>query len=102
MPKGYHNLTHIQICKICILKARGDSYLSIAIHLNVQPSTIEKEIKRNRGLKGYHHTGAHQKAQFRKNKTPNNKMSPEIIAAYGKALDRMESCPNIWAPTTSW
>lgn len=86
MPKGYHHLTHIERCQICTLKARGDSYRSIAIHLKVHPSTIGREIKRNRGLKGYRHTGAHRKAQLRKNKTPNNKMSPQIIAALREKL----------------
>ncbi len=86
MPKGYHHLTHIQRCQICTLKARGDSYRSIAIHLNVHPSTIGREIKRNGGLIGYRHTGAHLKAHARKNKIPNNKMSAEIIAALREKL----------------
>jgi IS30 family transposase len=86
MPKGYHHLTHIRRCQIFTLKARGDSYRSIANHLNVHPSTISREIKRNSGLKGYHHTGAHQKATFRKNKPPNNKMSAKIITALREKL----------------
>ena len=86
MPKGYHHLTHIQRCQIYTLNARGDSYRCIAIHLNVHPSTIGREIKRNSGLKGYRHTGAHLKACARKNKTPNSKMNPEIIAALREKL----------------
>ena len=86
MPKGYHHLTHIERCQICTLKDRGDSFRSIAKHLSVHPSTIGREIKRNSGLKGYRHTGAHQKARFRKNTMPNNKMGAEIIAALREKL----------------
>lgn len=86
MPKGYHHLTHIQRCQICTLKDRGDSFRSIANHLKVHPSTISREIKRNSGLKGYRHTGAHQKARLRKNTMPNNKMGAEVIAALREKL----------------
>ncbi|WP_350339774.1 helix-turn-helix domain-containing protein, partial [Candidatus Rhabdochlamydia sp. W815] len=55
MPKGYHHLTYDQRCQIYILQARGDTASSIATILKVHHSTISRELKRNKGQRGYRH-----------------------------------------------
>ncbi|VHO05152.1 helix-turn-helix domain-containing protein [Candidatus Rhabdochlamydia sp. T3358] len=67
MPKGYHHLTYDQRCQIYILKARGDTSSSIATMLKVHHSTIYRELKRNKGQRGYRHQQAQEKAFLRKN-----------------------------------
>jgi IS30 family transposase len=47
--------------KSIFLKDRGDSKNSIARTLDVHPSTIGREFKRNTGGKGYRHQHAQQK-----------------------------------------
>jgi IS30 family transposase len=67
MPKSYHHLTYDQRCQIYILKSRGDTASSIANILNVHHSTIGRELKRNKGERGYRHQQAQEKAFLRKN-----------------------------------
>lgn len=72
MPKGYHHLTRTQRCQIHTLKERGDSQASIARALNVDPSSISRELKRNsaRRIKTqqieYQFDEAHKKSQRRR------------------------------------
>lgn len=51
MPKSYHHLTRIQRCQIDTLLKRGVSKVEIAKTLNVSPSTICREIKKNSAKK---------------------------------------------------
>ena len=81
MPKGYHHLTYEQRCQIYTLKKRGDSLARIAKELNVDPSTISREVKRNTGQKGYRYKQAQERAQARKVGVAfsRRKMIPEMI-----------------------
>ena len=81
LPKGYHHLTYDQRCQIYILKARGDTSSSIATMLKVHHSTICRELKRNKGQRGYRHQQAQEKAFLRKNSQPNKKMTPQIVTS---------------------
>jgi IS30 family transposase len=58
MPKGYHHLTYAQRCQICLLKDREESQRSIGKELNIHPSTVGRELKRNSGQRGYRHKQA--------------------------------------------
>ncbi|WP_245397542.1 helix-turn-helix domain-containing protein [Candidatus Rhabdochlamydia oedothoracis] len=78
LPKGYHHLTYDQRCQIYILQARGDTSSSIANILKVHHSTISRELKRNKGQRGYRHQQAQEKAFLRKNSQPNKKMTPPL------------------------
>ena len=80
MPKGYHHLTYDLRCQIYILKDRGDLPPAIARALKVDPSTIRRELKRNKGGKGYRHQQAQEKAVSRRNSKPNIKVTAQIAA----------------------
>ena len=66
MPKGYHHLTKEQRCQIYALKKRGDMVSCIAKELEVNKSTIWRELKRNTGYKGYRYQQADEKARARR------------------------------------
>ena len=92
MPKAYHHLTYAQRCQIYILKDRGDSLSSIARALDVHPSTIGRELKRNTGGKGYRHQQAQEKADIRRNSKPNKKITVLIAASLVEKLKEQ------WSP----
>ena len=48
MARGYHHVTRDKRSQIEALKARGCSIRSMAKQLGHHPSTISREIKRNR------------------------------------------------------
>ena len=58
----YHHLTTDERCKIYTLKSTGKKQNEIAKYLNVSASTICRELKRNRGKKGYRYKLADAKA----------------------------------------
>lgn len=74
MPKGYQHLTRDQRCQIDILKKRGDSQAFIASTLQVNPSTISRELKRNSAKRlktksiEYKYDEAHKKSQRKRRK----------------------------------
>jgi IS30 family transposase len=92
MPKGYHHLTYDQRCQIYILKATGDSPSSIARTLGVNPSTIGRELKRNKGKRNYRHQQAQEKALSRRHSGPNKKMNAQIAATIKDKLKEQ------WSP----
>jgi transposase, IS30 family len=53
MPKGYHHVTRDQRCQIYTLKAMQLSLREIATQLNVHVSTVSRELRRNKGDRGY-------------------------------------------------
>ena len=53
MPSGYYHLTRDQRSQIYALKSIGLEQQDIAAHLGVAPSTISRELDRNRGERGY-------------------------------------------------
>ena len=53
MPKGYKQLTYEQRCQISVLKKSKISQRSISSILKVSPSTVSRELTRNKGKRGY-------------------------------------------------
>jgi len=53
MPKSYHHLIRDQRSQIYALKSNGLEQQDIAAHLGVHPSTISRELNRNRGERAY-------------------------------------------------
>jgi IS30 family transposase len=58
MAKGYHHLTQTERCQIYALKASNMSQIKIASMLGFSASTLSRELKRNRGKRGYRHQQA--------------------------------------------
>ena len=68
MPKGYQQLTVAQRYTIETLKARGESNRIIAKTIAVSSRTVDRELKRNTGLRGYRHKQAQEKTIQRRSK----------------------------------
>ena len=64
--KHYHQLTRDQRYGIYSLLKTGHNQSEIAEVLGVHKSTISREVKRNRGQRGYRHKQAHAKATNRR------------------------------------
>lgn len=62
----YKHLTHAERCQIYALNKRGISMRLIADDLQRSPSTISRELERNRGLRGYRHEQAQRLATNRR------------------------------------
>ena len=79
--KTYKQLNQIQRYQIEILKKAGNNQKEIAILLDVAPSTIGRELKRNKGKKGYRPKQAQIKADGRRQQAPQTlKMTSALIA----------------------
>ena len=72
--RGYTQLTHEERYQIYVLKKAGKSQTEIAELLERDKSTISRELRRNRGLKGYRPRQAHNLALGRRY----NKANPRI------------------------
>ena len=66
--RTYTQLTHEQRYQIYSLLKAGHNQTEIAKNIQVHKSTISRELKRNRGLKGYRPKQAHELALSRRNK----------------------------------
>ena len=64
--RKYRQLTREQRYQICILKKTGHNQCKIALLLGVHKSTISRELRRNKGQRGYRPKQAHQKAMNRR------------------------------------
>lgn len=67
--KDYHQLTQALRYQIEILKKAGKNQKEIAELINVSPSTISRELQRNKGKKGYRPKQAQIKADNRRKLT---------------------------------
>ena len=63
----YRRITYEDRCQIYALSKRGASQESIAVVLGVSQSAVSREIRRNRGQRGYRFKQAEAKAQAREN-----------------------------------
>lgn len=61
----YKHLTLLERCQIYALNKRGISQRKIANDLGRNVSTISRELKRNKGLRGYRHEQAHRISEIR-------------------------------------
>ena len=62
MPNAYHHLNTEKRFQLYILMKQGLSITLIANELEVNRSTIYREIKRNQGKRGYRYTQAQEMA----------------------------------------
>jgi len=65
MSKSYHQLTEEERIEIYAFRKEGKSVSQIATALERNRSTIEREISRNSGERGYRPKQAHWKAKER-------------------------------------
>ena len=76
----YHPLTEHQRYQIYALKKAGHDQQRIAATVGVSPSTISRELRRNRGQRGYRPHQAHQQALARRRaKAKATSMTPAVI-----------------------
>jgi len=66
--RTYTQLTHEQRYQIYSLLKAGHNQTEIANNIQVHKSTISRELRRNRGMKGYRPKQAHEWALSRRNK----------------------------------
>ena len=79
--RSYHPLTEPQRYPIYALKKVGQDQQTIATVLGVSPSTVSRELGRNRGPRGYRAHQAHQQALARRrHKAKATKMTPAVVA----------------------
>lgn len=95
MPKGYHHLTYDKRCQIYALLKRDFSQKQIADDMEVDQSTISRELKRNKSLKGYRYKKAQTKASVRRQKASKRlyKMIPDFTIFIEQML-----CQRQWSP----
>jgi IS30 family transposase len=74
---GYAQLTENQRYQIYALKKAGHKQIRIASLINVDKSTISRELKRNTGLRGYRPRQAHMLSQYRKTVKYKSRISSE-------------------------
>jgi IS30 family transposase len=97
--RHYQQLTYEQRCQIYVLKKRGYSQREIAKSIEVSQSTVNRELIRNSGARGYRYKQAQERASRRRYKASKvTKMTPNIIALIESKL-RLE-----WSPEqiTGW
>lgn len=89
----YKQLTYEQRCQIEVLNKSHFSQQSIADIVGTTQPTISRELRRNRGERGYRHKQAQRKAtERRQNASRRIKMTPELI----KLIEEKVSCK--WSP----
>lgn len=86
MTRSYRHLTYEQRCQISLLKKRGESQSEIARSLNIDRSTICREISRNKEEQFYHCREAEFKAIRRRRKCPYKKMTAQLTATIEQFL----------------
>jgi len=78
--KNDKQLTYEQRCQISALKKSGMTQQQIADIINVDQSTISRELRRNTGQRGYRHKQAQQMSDERRcTATKAVKMTPDMI-----------------------
>jgi len=95
MPKGYRHLTAEQRYLIGTLKSRGKSHRTIAKLMGVSSRTVDREVLRNTGKRGYRHKQAEAKALQRKRqpKPHLQKLTPALKHWLEQTL-----CKEQWSP----
>lgn len=93
--KNGQHLTQYERCQIYALLKSEKSKRFIAKQLNVSPSTISREVKRNQGQRGYRYQQADEKSVQRRRKasTTKQKLIPEIIMKIKHNLNTMQASP---------
>ena len=88
MPKGYQHLTRNKRSQIQALKSSGFTQSGIATALNVSPSTISRELKRNKGDTHYDFHYADVQASIRRSQVSRKpkRMTDEVKTRIKKHL----------------
>ena len=91
----YHHLTYEDRCQIYALMKNGRSQYAIATQLSAHPSTIGREIKRNKGKCGYRYKQAQVFASSRRKRasSTSRKMTNKVVSVIEKKL-----CDYQWSP----
>ena len=93
MGRNYHQLSLDDRCEIARLSANGSSVRQIAAALDRSPSTISRELNRNRGAQvGYRSGYAHQRTHARRWKGSRLEREASLRA------DVMEGLASGWSP----
>ena len=99
--KKYNQLTEHQSYPLAALRKEGHEQKRIAANLDVHPSTISRELRRNRGPRGYRPLHAHRKMQQRlQHAAKVVKMTPVVIGQVEEKLRQEWSPEQIagWLP----
>jgi transposase, IS30 family len=93
--KAGSHLTHDERCQIHALLQADYSMRSLGKHLGVHHSTIVREIKRNKGQRGYRHKQASEMAQNRRTQASSvsHKMTAEMIQKITAMLEETQASP---------
>lgn len=89
----YHQITQEERYQIYALKKEGLSQTAIAKNLSRDKGTISRELKRNKGLKGYRPKQAERMAKDREKRKPKRKRLTEKNIGYIK-----EKIKLYWSP----
>jgi len=90
--RSYKQLTQCQRCQISALKKEGHSQHEIAKAIEVHKATISRELRRNRGQRGYRPKQAHRKALMRRRQ----KVQSRIKRSTWRLVD--EKLREDWSP----
>ena len=84
----FHHLTEDQRSQIYALKSNGFTQKAIAEFFSVHPSTISRELRRNRGQRGYRPKQAQRLSEDRRSKASQRpkKMLPAIVTEIEEML----------------
>jgi len=93
MAKGFHHVTQNIRSQIYAFLASEWSLRKIARHLGVNVSTISREIRRNKGNRGYRPLQAHCFAVERRRAASSRAKLTELVIAYAK-----EKLKEKWSP----
>ena len=87
MP-SYNRLTGDNRIELYALKKAGLTQKAIAVQLDVHPSTISRELKRNTGLRGYRPKQAQRLASARKAQTHSHRISQATWASVDEMVEK--------------
>ena len=92
---SYHHLTYEDRCQIYALTKSGRSKSAIAKQLSVHPSTIVRELSRNKGKRGYRYKQAQSFASMRRSQANKAlcKMTGNVVFIIEKKLQEYQ-----WSP----
>jgi len=85
----YKHLTYEARCQIYTLKSNGLFQKDIAIQLNVDAATISRELKRNRGARGYRFKQAQEKSESRRREASSKpkRMTKSVLKVINSKLE---------------
>lgn len=92
--KQYTQLTERERNQICILSKEGLQGTEIAMRIKRHPSTVNRELRRNRGKNGYSAEQAHKRAtERRSNASSGTKIEPATLEYVVEKLTKEQ-----WSP----